>query len=91
MAGSAVIERRALTRATGENGLLIDLTPVMAGFDFESVWMARREFPIDGVPVPTARLLHIIESKQAAGRPKDHVFLATRYDAREQLLKKPEV
>jgi hypothetical protein len=39
------------------------------------------------VPVPTARLLHIVESKQAAGRPKDQLFLATHKDALEQLLK----
>jgi hypothetical protein len=50
----------------------------------------RREFRIDGVPVPTARLLHIIESKQATGRDKDKLFLATHFDALQQLLKKPD-
>jgi hypothetical protein len=49
----------------------------------------RREFMIEGVPVPTARLLHIIESTRAAGRPKDQLFLATHKDALEQLLTKP--
>jgi hypothetical protein len=82
-----VVERRALTRAAGTNDLLVDLTLVMKGFDFETVWQARREFLIEGVPVPTARLLHIVESKQAAGRPKDQLFLATHKDALEQLLK----
>jgi hypothetical protein len=85
-----VVERRALTRVTGPDGLRIDLTLVMAAFDFESVWVERREFLVDGVPVPTARLLHIVESKQAAGRPKDQLFLATHKDALEQLLKKPD-
>ncbi|HEY5618296.1 MAG TPA: hypothetical protein VIK60_10140 [Vicinamibacterales bacterium] len=37
-----------------------------------------------------ARLLHIVTSKQAAGRLKDQLFLATHQDALEQLLKKPE-
>ena len=38
----------------------------------------------------TARLLHIVESNQAAGRPKDQLFLATHKDALEQLLKRLE-
>ena len=66
----------------------MDLTLVMAGFDFDAVWEGRRAFKVEGVPVPTARLLHIIESKRAAGRPKDQLFLATHQDALEQLLKK---
>ena len=85
-----VIERRALTRVTGANELLVDLTVVMKGFDFETVWDARRDFLIEGVPVPTARLLHIVESKQATGRDKDKLFLATHLDALQQLLKKPD-
>jgi hypothetical protein len=86
-----MIDRRALTRVTGPNELLVDLTLVMKGFDFETVWDARRDFLIDGVPVPTARLLHIVESKQATGRDKDKLFLATHLDALQQLLKKPDV
>jgi hypothetical protein len=82
------VERLTLTRATGPNDVQIDLTLVMKGFDFDTVWAERREFIIDGVPVPTARLLHIVESKQAAGRPKDQLFLATHQDALEQLLGK---
>jgi hypothetical protein len=77
-----------LTRVTGPNELLVDLTLVMKGFEFETVWNERREFPIDGIPVPTARLLHIIESKQQTGREKDQLFLATHLDALQQLLKK---
>jgi hypothetical protein len=82
-----VIERRALTTAKDTKDLQIDLTLVMTGFEFETVWNERREFLLEGVPVPTARLLHIVESKQAAGRPKDQLFLATHKDALEQLLK----
>lgn len=81
-----VVRRLALTRASGANGLLVDLTLVMRGFDFDTVWTAHRDFLIDGAHVPTARLLHIIESKQAAGRDKDKLFLATHYDALRQLL-----
>ena len=86
-----VIERRALTHVTGPGELLVDLTLVMQGYDFETVWNERRGFVIEGVEIPTARLLHIVTSKQAAGRQKDNLFLATHLDALEQLLKKPDL
>lgn len=63
----------------------------MKGFDFETVWNERRDFVIEGVPVPTARLLHIVELKQATGRDKDKLFLATHLDALQQLLTKPDL
>ena len=85
-----VIERGALTRASGPAHLLVDLTLVMKGYEFETVWDGRRTFVMEGVEVPTARLLHIITSKQAAGRPKDQLFLATHQDALEQLLRPPD-
>lgn len=85
-----VIERRALTRATGPDDFLVDLTLVMKGYDFETVWSERRDFVIEDVRIPVARLLHIITSKHAAGRDKDRLFLATHRDALEQLLKKPD-
>ena len=85
-----VTERRAVTRVTGPDALLVDLTLVMKGFDFESVWNERREFLIEDVPVPVARLVHIVTSKHAAGRDKDRLFLATHRDALEQLLRKQE-
>ena len=85
-----VVERRALTRAAGPGELFIDLTLIMKGFEFETVWADRRTFLIEGVEVPTARLRHIVESKHAAGRDKDKFFLATHKDALEQLLGRPE-
>jgi len=65
---------------------MVDLTPVMKGFEFDLVWAERRTFSIEGVDVPTARLRHIIESTHATGRDKDKFFLATHKDALEQLL-----
>lgn len=85
-----VVERRALTRAAGPDELQVDLTLVMKGFDFETVWQHRRVFLVDGVDIPAARLLHIIQSKHAVGRDKDRLFLATHKDALEQLLKRRE-
>jgi hypothetical protein len=84
-----MVERRMLTRVTGAD-LLLDLTLVMAGFDFETVWAQRRDFLMDGVLVPTARLRHIVDSKRIAGREKDQLFLATHKDALEQLLNRPD-
>jgi len=46
--------------------------------------------PPDGDNLVAARLRHIVESKHAAGRDKDKLFLATHRDALEQLLKKPD-
>jgi hypothetical protein len=83
-----VVERRALTRATGGDDLVVDFTLVMKGFDFDRVWAEHRAFSIEGVDVPTARLRHIVESKHATGRDKDKFFLATHKDALEQLLKR---
>lgn len=82
------VERLALTRVTGPGDLQVDLSLVMKGFDFHTAWAQRRTFSIDSTEVPVARLRHIIESKYAAGRPKDTLFLATHQDALEQLLKR---
>lgn len=85
-----IVDRRALTRVTGPDDLRVDFTLVMKGFDFETVWKDRRVFTLSGVEVPTARLLHIVASKQAAGRQKDQLFLTSHKDALEQLLKRQE-
>lgn len=81
----AVVARGALVRATDGHGLDVDLTLVMAGFEFEAVWPERRTFVVDGIPLSVARLRHIIESKAAAGRDKDRLFLATHEEALRQL------
>lgn len=82
----AAVARRALVRATDEAGRQVDLTLVMAGFDFEKVWNERRIFTVEGVDIPVARLAHIVESKAAAGREKDRLFLATHAEALKDLL-----
>jgi len=79
-----VVERHALLRVTGPDDLEVGLTLVMAGFDFEAVWQARRTFVAEGVNVPVARLLHVVGSKEAAN--KDRLFLAAHEAALRQLL-----
>jgi hypothetical protein len=81
-----IVDRQAAVRATDGNELDVDLTLVMAGFDFETVWRERRGFMVDHVSVPVARLLHIVTSKHAAGRDKDRLFLATHREALRELL-----
>ena len=81
-----VVGRRALVRASDGRGLDVDLSLVMAGFDFETVWAERRVFVVDRVEVPVARLRHIVESKARAGREKDRLFLATHADSLRDLM-----
>ena len=86
----AMVERRALTRASDGSGTDVDLSLVMSGFDFETVWPARRIFEVQGVAIPVARLSHIVESKASAGREKDRLFLATHREALEHILSDDE-
>jgi hypothetical protein len=81
-----VVRYTAATRALGADDLQIDLTLVMAGFEFETVWRERTTFAFEGVAVPVARLRHIVESKAAVGRHKDQLFLATHEENLRQLL-----
>lgn len=81
-----MVLHRALTKAFGPGGLHVDLTLVMGDFEFDTVWSERRVFLDAGAQVPVARLKHIVDSKQAADRPKDHVFLETHKEALRQLL-----
>jgi hypothetical protein len=82
----AVVDRRALTRATDGRGLDVDLTLVMAGFAFDTVWQRRRTFLVDGVEIPVASLADIVASKQRAGRDKDLLFLAIHKEALLKML-----
>ena len=86
----AVVERRALTRASDGAGTDVDLSLVMSGFEFEEVWPARRVFEVDGVAISVARLSHIVESKARVGWEKDRLFLATHREALRQLLSHDE-
>ena len=81
-----VVERRGLTRASDGMGTDVDLSLVMSGFDFETVWRARRIFEVEEVAIPVARLSHIVESKARAGREKDRLFLATHRDVLDNIL-----
>ncbi len=81
-----IVSNRALVRATDRAGLDVDLSFVMAGFDFEPVWLERRIFRSGGVDIPVARFAHIVESKRRAGRDKDRLFFASHAEAIRDLV-----
>jgi len=84
-----IVANLATVRARGAHGLDVDLNLVMAGFEFEEVWRERTHFSVEGVRIPVARLEDIVESKRAAGRGKDLLFLREHRDVLERLLKRP--
>jgi hypothetical protein len=86
----AVVFRRALTTATHSDGLTVDLTLTMAGFDFETIWKEHGQFNVGNVEIPVARLAHIVESKARANRPKDRLFLETYRERLRDLLDEEE-
>ena len=86
----AVVSRRALTTATHSDGLTVDLTLTMAGFDFETIWKEHGRFNVGNVEIPVARLAHIVESKARANRPKDRLFLETYRERLRDLLDEEE-
>ena len=81
---------RALTRVSDGAFLHVDLTLVMAGFEFETVWRERRPLVDDDVEIPVARLMHIVTSKALAARPKDHLFIATHSAALSEMVARDE-
>jgi hypothetical protein len=85
-----VVASRALVRATHGAALDVDLSLVMKGFEFDTVWNDRRTFVVEGVDIPVALLQYIVASKHAVGRDKDRLFLATHREALEQLLRREQ-
>jgi hypothetical protein len=84
------LARKATVSATHPDGLTLDLTLEIAGFHFEEVWSARRIFRSEGTEIPVALLRHILESKRAAGRPKDLLFFTTHEQMLHDLLREEE-
>ena len=85
-----VTSNRALTTGIHPDGVVVDFTLVMAGFEFDAVWNERRSFRVGDVDIPVARLSQIVESKAKANRPKDRLFLATWEEALRDLLEDEE-
>lgn len=84
-----VVSQQATQRASGRDGVQLDLTFTMQGFTFEELWPERKIFTAHGQQIPVAPLESIIESKRAAGRPKDLLFFVTHEDILRQLLERP--
>jgi hypothetical protein len=52
--GEHVVAGRVRVRATDRKGLLVDLSLLVEGFEFDELWPGRRSCAIDGVEVPFA-------------------------------------
>jgi hypothetical protein len=50
-----VVAGRVLVRAIDRNGLIVDLTLLVEGFEFEALWAERNPLAVDGVEVSAAR------------------------------------
>jgi hypothetical protein len=85
-----MVTNRALTTALGPDALQVDLILVMDAHEFEAVWSERRTFRDGDAEIHVARLRHIVESKAAADRPKDRLFLATHQENLSQLMRGDE-
>jgi predicted nucleotidyltransferase len=83
---NAVVASRSLTCATDHELLRIDLSMVMSGHEFASVWSRRKSFLVEGVTMPVADLADIVTAKRNANRPKDRMFLATHAEMLRRLL-----
>lgn len=80
-----IVEFRAVTTAFTVEGIQVDLSLTMAGFQFDDIWRRQRAFVVEGMNVPVAHLADIVASKAKAGRDKDRLFLATHEDALRQM------
>lgn len=81
-----VVANRATTSATHDEGVTVDFTLEMAGFEFDEVMANHRIFRVGGVEIPVARLAHVIDSKRQLNRPKDKLFLAIYKERLEAML-----
>src|SRR5262245_34955514 len=68
-----VVAGRVRVRATDRKGLLVDLSLLVDGLEFEDLWPGRRSGTIDGVDVPFAEARS--PSSKAAEPGRIHVIL----------------
>jgi hypothetical protein len=83
-----IVERRALTRALDDAGLIVDFTLVFGEFEFDQAWNRRRNFRLSGATLHVAPLEQLVASKAQAGRPKDLLFLETHKEALREMLER---
>lgn len=73
----AVVSRRALTTATHPDGLTVDLTLTMAGFDFETIWKEHGRFNVGNVEILLRGSL--TSSNRKPGRTARRTGFSSRY------------
>jgi hypothetical protein len=82
-----ILRSRANVRAF-RKGAQIDLALRIAGGTFGRFWKNRRTFVVEGVRLQVGSLADLIRSKQAAGRPKDRLFLGVFRSVLKDMLRR---
>ncbi len=55
----------------GVEPLRIDILTAIQGVEFDDAWKERVEIDLDGLLIPVVGGRHLVENKQACGRPQD--------------------
>jgi len=67
----------------------VDLFEIVPGVDsFQILWEQSQQMELFGVPIRVASLDHLIAMRRAAGRPKDHAYLAELEKLRARALRR---
>ncbi len=82
-----LLERRMTVRSESDAGMPIDVLVDAIGFTFEQWRRGRTLFKIQGVRVPCAGMMDVVESKRQAGRDKDKKLLSLYETAYKKLPK----
>ena len=61
--------------ATNTDGIMLELLLKVSGYPFPELEKDAAIFSVGGIPVKVGRLKKLLQSKRAADRPKDRVFL----------------
>lgn len=75
-----VVRARRTLIATTVDGVMVELLLQISGYTFAEMADEAKIFTVQGVPVKVGQLQQLLQSKRAAGRPKDQQFLE-RYEA----------
>ncbi len=82
-----ILRARAVVRADTADAR-VDLCTQIAGVRFSELWKQRREFVVEGVTLYIGRLQQLINSKRAANRSKDELFLEQHKETIQSMLRR---
>jgi hypothetical protein len=82
-----ILRARAVVRAERPDAR-IDVCTQIAGASFQETWDAHREFVVESVRLRVGSLQSLVNSKRAADRPKDRLFLELHKEMIDTVLRK---